>query len=369
MRVNPRINARGKLKLLFTTTNKAIQTEFITLEAQRFIQQVAMQQIPVSLLTLVAGACVTLIGLWVSQTHSLLPVQASEQAPLVDGFFNLMFAIAIALFLVVEGTILWFAIKFRKPKDDDTDGLPIEGNLPLEIFWTAIPTVIVFALGIYSVDVYKQMGGFESQTPSVIESHEHSHSGSAIAATISEAPSISEDAAPLSNNKIGIKGSPTQQNKVADVVVDVTGMQFAWIFNYPEDDIISGELHVPVGADVQLNIAATDVIHAFWVPQFRLKQDAIPGIPTELRFVATKPGTYPIVCTELCGGYHGVMRSQVIVHTPEEYQSWLEENRIALDESAETVAVNPAELSSSEYLSPYNSEMGINSAILAQIQK
>lgn len=325
-----------------------------------------MQQIPVSLLTLVAGVFVTIVGLWVSQTHSLLPVQASEQAPLVDGFFNLMFAIAIALFLVVEGTILYFAIKFRKPKDDDTDGVPIEGNLPLEIFWTAIPTVIVFAIGIYSVDVYKQMGGFASETPTTVESHEYSGNGSAIAATINKAPSISED---TQNKQIGIQGSPTQQHKAADVTVDVTGMQFAWIFNYPQDNITSGELHVPVGADVKLNLAATDVIHAFWVPQFRLKQDAIPGMSTELRFVATKPGSYPIVCTELCGGYHGSMRSQVIVHTPEEYQSWLQENRIAQQEPTETVAVNPAELSPSQYLTPYNSEMGVSPAMLAEIQK
>ena len=327
-----------------------------------------MQQIPASLLTLVAGALATIIGIWVSQTHHLLPIQASEQAPLVDGFFNLMFAIAIALFLIVEGTILLFAIKYRKPKDDDTDGTPIEGNLPLEIFWTAIPTVIVFALGIYSVDVYKQMGGFSSSSP-VIEAQNHSDSGSAIAATISEAPTISEDTAPLANKKIGIQGSPTQQNQSADVNVNVTGMQFAWIFQYPEDNITSGELHVPVGADVSLNIAATDVIHSFWVPQFRLKQDAIPGMDTELRFVATKPGAYPVVCTELCGGYHGSMRTRVIVHTPEEYESWLQENRIAQQDSLETVAVNPAELTPSQYLAAYDADMNISSATLSQIQR
>ena len=212
------------------------------------------------------------------------------------------------------------------------------------------------------------MGGFASVSPTTMESREYSDSGSAIAATISEAPSISEDTA-SNNRQIGIQGSPAQQHKSADVVVDVTGMQFAWIFNYPEESITSGELHVPVGADVKLNIAATDVIHSFWVPQFRLKQDAIPGMSTELRFVATKPGTYPVVCTELCGGYHGSMRTQVIVHSPEEYQSWLQENRIAQQGFSETVAVNPAQLSPSEYLTPYNSEMGINSEILAQIQK
>ena len=327
-----------------------------------------MQQIPASLLTLVAGALVTIIGLWASQTHNLLPVQASEQAPLVDGFFNLMFAIAIALFLIVEGTILFCAIRFRKPKGDETDGPPIEGNLPLEIFWTAIPTLIVFAVGIYSVDVYKQMGGFPTKSPEIIEA-QHSDNGTAIAATISEAPIISSEAAPLANKKVGIKGSPDQQGKTADVSVDVTGMQFAWIFQYPEENITSGELHVPVGADVKLSIAATDVIHSFWVPQFRLKQDAIPGMDTELRFVATKPGVYPVVCTELCGGYHGSMRTQVIVHTADEYESWLQENRIAQQESSQTVAVNAAELTPSEYLAAYNSDMNVNSATLAQIQQ
>ena len=145
-------------------------------------------------------------------------------------------------------------------------------------------------------------------------------------------------------------------------------MQFAWIFSYPEDNVTSGELHVPVGADVQLNIAATDVIHSFWVPQFRLKQDAIPGMNTELRFVATKPGTYPVVCTELCGAYHGAMRSKVIVHTPDEYQSWLQENRVVQQES-QTVALNPPELSSSEYLAAYDSDMNVNLSTLAQINR
>ena len=112
-------------------------------------------------------------------------------------------------------------------------------------------------------------------------------------------------------------------------MVDVKGIQYAWIFNYPEMALPAGELHIPVGADVQLNLSAEDVIHSFWVPNFRFKQDALPGIPTELRFVATKPGTYPVVCAELCGGYHGSMRTEVIVHTPEDYEAGVTENQIA----------------------------------------
>ncbi|NEP47140.1 MAG: cytochrome C oxidase subunit II, partial [Okeania sp. SIO2H7] len=122
-----------------------------------------------------------------------------------------------------------------------------------------------------------------------------------------------------------------------------------------------------VGKDVQLNISAQDVIHSFWVPQFRLMQDAIPGKDTELRFVATKVGEYPIYCAELCGAYHGAMRTRVIVHTPEEYESWLAENAIAQQpESAQMVAINVAELSESEYLEPYIKEMGIESQTLSR---
>ncbi|MDJ0734945.1 MAG: cytochrome c oxidase subunit II [Nostocaceae cyanobacterium] len=329
-----------------------------------------MQQIPVSLLTLVAGIVITIFSFWVGQNHSLMPVQASEQAPLVDGFFNVMVTIATALFIVVEGAIVIFFVKFRHRPGDDTDGEPVEGNIPLEIFWTAIPALIVIGLGIYSVDVYGRMGGLASGNGNHMA---HSHSpaqvaqmpGSAIAATLSDGSQMD-----LSTPSIGIGTTSTQADKAADVVVDVTGMQFAWIFNYPDSGVTAGELHVPVGADVQLNIAATDVIHAFWVPQFRLKQDAIPGVATQLRFVATKEGTYPIVCAELCGGYHGSMRTQVVVHSPEDFSDWVRENQIAQNsELKTTVAVNPADLSKSEFLAPYTHEMGIDSASLVQLQK
>ncbi|MBW4593019.1 MAG: cytochrome c oxidase subunit II [Brasilonema angustatum HA4187-MV1] len=333
-----------------------------------------MEQIPVSLWTLVAGIVITIFSIWVGQNHSLLPIQASQQAPLVDGFFGIMVSIATALFLVVEGTIVIFLVKYRHRPGDDTDGVHVEGNLPLEVFWTAVPSIIVLCLGIYSVDVFNRMGGFE------VGSHPHMpHSpahvaqmpGSAIAATLSDASlDESEIPSPAPIPKIGIGATPAELGKPADLVVNVTGMQFAWLFDYPESGVNTGELHVPVGADVLLNISATDVIHSFWVPQFRLKQDAIPGIPTQLRFVATKPGTYPVVCTELCGGYHGSMRAQVVVDTPEEFESWLSENRIAQKQDMQkAVAINPADLSTSEFLAPHAQEMGVTSATLAQIQK
>jgi cytochrome c oxidase subunit 2 len=149
-------------------------------------------------------------------------------------------------------------------------------------------------------------------------------------------------------------------------------MQYAWIFNYPSSGIIAGELHVPVGQDVQLNIAAQDVIHSFWVPQFRLKQDAIPGQPTGLRFVATKEGSFPIVCTELCGSYHGAMRSQVIVHSPEDFDSWLVQNQIAQQleptDPQQILAANPTDLTPGEFLAPYAEAAGVTTDVVQQLQ-
>ncbi|RUT07138.1 cytochrome c oxidase subunit 2 [Dulcicalothrix desertica PCC 7102] len=349
-----------------------------------------MQQVPVSLLTLVAGILVTLVSIWVGQhSASLLPVQASEQAPLVDRFFQILVGIGTALFLIVQGAIVLFMFQYRQRQGDDRDGTLIEGNFPLEIFWTAIPSIIVIGLGIYSVDVYTQMGGLSVGHHSMAEHAAAPVKGTALAGTLSETSDIealteeipkdevipeparaetSLEEAPVEapllapieepitlpvktpikrpvkklvnvpQPGIGIGANPKVLGNAADLVVNVTGMQFAWIFNYPETDITSGELHVPVGADVQVNLAASDVIHSLWIPQFRLKQDAIPGQATGLRFKATRPGTYPIVCAELCGGYHGSMRSQVIVHTPDEYQEWLESNRIASAQNQQIAA-------------------------------
>ncbi len=323
-----------------------------------------MQKVPVSLWTLIAGLVISAISIWLGYNHNLLPVQASQQAPLVDGFFNVMFTIAIALFLIVEGSILIFLVKYRRRRGDDTDGTPIEGNVPLEIFWTAIPAVIVIGLGIYSVNVYNQMGGFEPGShPHAVANVAHGN-GTALAAT------LDSSSASANIGKIGIGAAPTSQGKQADLIVDVQGMQYAWIFNYPHSGITTSELHVPVGADVQLNLSAQDVIHSFWVPQFRLKQDALPGIATQLRFVATKPGTYPVVCAELCGGYHGSMRTQVIVHTPEEFDSWLTQSQMAVKPDLnQAVAVNPAELSTSEFLAPHIHDLGISAVTLAQLEK
>ncbi|MDY6780982.1 MAG: cytochrome c oxidase subunit II [Cyanobacteriota bacterium] len=326
------------------------------------------ETVPAALLTLTIGIAVAGISFWVGQNSNLLPEQISGQAPLVDNLFKIMLTISTALFLLVEGAIVYAMIKFRNKEGDETDGPPTEGNFSLEIFWTAIPSFIVIALGLYSVQVYNQMGGFEANGGMAM-AHRH-HPALAQLASLPGTSGLiaqgTEETTP--GNHYGIGGQPKLGQPDPEIEVNVTGLQYAWLFNYPNSGITSGELHIPINTDVQLNITAQDVIHAFWLPQFRLKQDALPGETTRLRFVATQTGTYPVVCAELCGSYHGAMRTQVIVHSEEDYVNWVKENQIAQNpQSDRALAVNPQTMTDSEYLAPYAEELGIEPEILDQL--
>lgn len=286
--------------------------------------------IPTAILTLVLGMILVLAGLWIGQGVNMLPVEASVNAPVYDELFKVLFSIGTILFILVAGLLLFSLVKFRRPAGDLEDGIPLEGNLPLEIFWTAIPAVVVLFVGLYSYNIFDRMGGMVD-----LNDHGAMHAGmhqakasqgQAGSTLLAVAGGGSEGQSEPGNPShvwggIGIPG-----DGLGILPVEVTAMQFAFIFRYPERNIISGELHVPTGMPVELRMEAKDVIHAFWVPQFRLKQDVIPGQPTVLSFTATRPGTYPIVCAELCGPYHGGMRSSVVVHEPEAYDKWLQDN-------------------------------------------
>ena len=362
-----------------------------------------MKKIPTPLLTLTAGIAITLISLWYGNNHGLLPVQASVQAPMVDHLFDVMVIIGTALFIIVEGAIIYFAIRYRHRKGDDGDGIPLEGNLELEAFWTAIPAIIVIGLGIYSVDVFRDMGGLAVGSHSMHMSGEMSEvvSPASSGTLVAQAPSAIATDVPTSTippetlvadagdasasesepeqvvPQFGFGASPNAEGQPADVLVNVTGLQYAWLFNYPDGGMITGELHIPVNQDVQLNIEAKDVLHAFWVPAFRLKQDAIPGKITELRFMANRPGTYDVVCAELCGSYHGSMRTQVVVHEEGEFEQWVTDNRIAQapdDQGTDShrlanatlsaptndhLPVSTTAMTKAEYLMPYGDETGL----------
>ncbi len=293
-------------------------------------------KVPSTITALVVGITLTLASLWIGQNHGLMPVSASFEAKKIDDLFNAMMAISAGLFFIVQGAILYSVFFFRRRPGDDTDAAPIEGNVPLEILWTAVPTVIVMWLAVYSFDVYKAVDGGNAIGSNHM-AHQHaptmaSMPGSAMAAAMPSGGSLFSN--PLAAPPISTGDNAAQE----PLVVNVQGLQYAWIMTYPETGIVSGELRLPQNRPVRLNISANDVIHAFWVPEFRLKQDAIPGQETHLSFTPNRIGTYPLICAELCGAYHGGMNTRVIVQSPEEYQAWENSQKTVATKDPVTVA-------------------------------
>jgi cytochrome c oxidase subunit II len=298
-------------------------------------------KVPSTITALVVGITLTLVSLWIGQNHGLMPLSASVEAKKIDDLFNAMMAISAGLFFIVQGAILYSVLFFRRRPGDDTDAAPIEGNVPLEILWTAVPTVIVMWLAVYSFDVYKAVDGGNAIGSNHMAHAHHSPEqmaampGSAMAATMTNSSNlVAQSSSFLTAPPI----PPSIDPSVNPLVVNVAGLQYAWIMTYPETGIVSGELRLPIDRPVRINISANDVIHAFWVPEFRLKQDAIPGQETHLSFTPNRLGTYPLICAELCGAYHGGMNTRVIVQTPEEYQAWETSQKTVATKDPATVA-------------------------------
>ncbi len=223
-------------------------------------------------LTIIA---LVLIGLGFAASTGLnfMPVQAAERAEIVDQLFRVMIGVATVIFLIVEGALIYAVFRFRAEEGDESDAAPIHGNVGLEVVWTLIPAVIVVVIGVYAFRVLSEI----------------------------EAPSENE------------------------MVVEVTGRQFTWEFSYPEQNLTSGELHLVVDRPVRFAITSTDVIHSFWIPEFRAKRDATPGQISDLVVTPNQEGTYPIRCAELCGAGHADMVSQVVVQSEEDFNAWVEE--------------------------------------------
>ncbi|BAZ14523.1 cytochrome c oxidase subunit II [Calothrix sp. NIES-4071] len=358
-------------------------------------------KIPSSIWTLLIGILLTLVSLWYGQNHGLLPTPASSEAFLIDGLFNTMMTVSVGIFVLVEGILIYSAFKYRRKAGDNTDGAPVHGNVPLEILWTAIPAIIVIGISVYSFEVYNDIGGFDPHAAhaSSMSPEAMKMPGAAIAATLNDTPPTDQpnrnqeqsdkamqdrataavrnaDQIPQKNDAPGmgitsprLGATPDQEGKAPDLVINVTGLQYAFIFTYPEAGVTSGELHVPIGREVELNMSANDVIHAFWVPEFRLKQDIIPGRQTEVRFTPQKVGDYPLICAELCGPYHGAMHTTVVVQSQQDYDNWIQEQLVASRETLnQAVAMNTNSKSVSDFLAPYTHQMGIEaSEVLDQI--
>lgn len=327
--------------------------------------------VPSQIITLLFGIGLTLVSLWYGYNHHLLPLAASKEAVLIDDLFNVMMVISTGIFILVQGAILFIAFRYQRQEGDDTDAKYVHGNIPLEIVWTAIPSVIVLALSLYSFDIYEQIGGLNPMDHS-------SHQGvqQEISNKKQKMPSNGVQEAAVMNAEMPGMALPLATDDSA-VTINVSGMQFAWLFNYVGTEVTTGELHLPVGRDIILNLTAMDVLHAFWVPEFRIKQDAVPGRTIPIRISPTVEGTYPLICAELCGAYHGVMRSQVVVQSERDYNIWLGEQAVAMKEQnhdadsknpVSTVALYPELLSDTEYLAPYAKKLGVTVEHIQAIQ-
>lgn len=227
--------------------------------------------IVVGILVLV-GAVALYLGL---DAAHLMPVEASAQAVPVDWMWNLMLIAMSFLFSLIVVPMIYSLIVFRRRKGETGEGVHIEGNTKLELFWTAIPLIVVVTFSVIG--------------------------GRNLADTLRRDPDAT--------------------------VIKVTGVQWSWKFEYPADPasgivVVSDELHLPVGKQVLLRMTSSDVIHSFWVPEFRVKQDLVPGRFTELTITPTLKGEYLVRCAELCGTSHAYMEKPVVVSTEEEFNTW-----------------------------------------------
>ena len=224
---------------------------------------------------LIIGVIASVIGIAVALSINWFPVQASSQAKKIDDLWDVLLIASVPIFVLVEVVVLYSVWKFRmRPGEELKDGPPIHGNTMLEIIWTAIPALIIFSLVTYAYIVL-----------------------------------------------VDIEKKPSKE-----MVVQVTGQQFAWSYQYRQPGqptVNTDTLYVPKGESVRFNIKATDVIHDFWVPAFRLKIDAVPGITTHYRVTPVRKGSYAVVCAELCGLGHSTMRSTVRVVDPVTFKGWL----------------------------------------------
>ena len=213
----------------------------------------------------------TVITYFVLTAVYQLPVAASAEAKPIDQLFNIQFILISFLFALIMVFMLYSAVVFRR-KPGDEEGPDVHGHTLLEITWTVLPLILVFVLGVFSAFML---------------------------ADITEA-------------------------KPDEMDVRVRGRQWSWLFSYPDYEEIGSttKLVLPVDQTIRLLMTSDDVLHSFWVPEFRVKQDLVPGSVTELRITPDLEGTYTLGCAEICGLDHTHMTAEVEVVSRDEFERW-----------------------------------------------
>jgi cytochrome c oxidase subunit 2 len=225
------------------------------------------------------GIVASLVGIAISLWIDWFPHDATSNAGQIDTVYDVLLIASVPVFVLVMTVVIYCVIRFRAMPGDNRDGAPIHGNTRLEVIWVTIPFIMVTALAIYAWVV---LDDIEAKQPN-------------------------------------------------EMVVQVTGQQFTWTFEYP-GKVKSDELVLPKDQSVDFKIRTNDVLHSFWVPEFRLKSDAVPGLTTQVRVTPDRVGEYQVVCTELCGLGHATMRQTARVVPRAEFDSWLQDQKQAAGE-------------------------------------
>ncbi len=227
----------------------------------------------------VHGLIASAVGIAIGILIEWFPEQGSTQAGPVDHLWDVLIWVSVPVFVTVMIIVLFSVVNFRmRPGEEELDGPPIHGNTRLEVIWTAIPAIMLVAICTYSYIVLLDI----------------------------------------------------EEAKANEMIITVTGQQFAWTYEYPQaggKPVKSDVLYLAKGRPVRFEVKARDVIHDFWVPAFRMKIDAVPGITTRYRITPSRLGTYPVVCAELCGLGHSLMRSTTKVVTPADFDAWMAEQK------------------------------------------
>jgi cytochrome c oxidase subunit II len=227
---------------------------------------------------LVIGAIASALGIALALLIDWFPVAASGQAKPIDTLWDVLLIASVPIFVLMQTIVLYSAWKFRmRPGEELKDGPPIHGNTKLEVIWTAIPAILLVGLCTYAYIVLTDIERAEANTREV----------------------------------------------------RVVGEQFTWTFYYRDGDqeLSSPQLYLQEDVPVRFTVQSKDVIHDFFVPAFRLKIDAVPGIDTHLRVTPDRIGEYPVVCAELCGLGHATMRQTAHVMSQEDFDGEMERLR------------------------------------------
>ncbi len=232
-------------------------------------------------------------------SYSWLPPQAAAESLLIDDLFSFLVTLGSFIFLGVTGTMMYSIIFQRAAKYDYSDGPHIEGNVTLEVVWTAIPILLVVWIASYSYIVYEKMS---IHGPMELV---HLHT-----------PSLGMEAA---------YATPVKPVTEPVEEIEVSAKQWSWVFRYSENGVTSTELHLPVNRRVRVALNSEDVLHGFYIPAFRVKQDIIPNHSIDFEFTPIRIGKYSLTDSQYSGTFFATMQTDVIVESAQDYKQWLAE--------------------------------------------